>query len=82
MMRSRSGNLDRLRRLHLPVNGKARSIFEQHAAIARCIGQGDAAGAQGLVRTHLSGTLSALDALRERHPDMMLPDDYAPRAAA
>ena len=82
MMRSRSGNLDRLRRLHLPVNGKARSIFEQHAAIARCIGQGDAAGAQRLVRTHLSGTLSALDALRERHAGMLLPDDYAPRAAA
>jgi DNA-binding GntR family transcriptional regulator len=82
MMRSRSGNLDRLRRLHLPVNGKAKSIFEQHAAIARCIGKGDAAGAQRLVRTHLSGTLSALDALRTRHPGMMLPEDYAPRAAA
>jgi DNA-binding GntR family transcriptional regulator len=81
MMRSRSGNLDRLRRLHLPVNGKAQSIFEQHAAIARCIGQGDAAGAQRIVRAHLSGTLNALDSLRERYAGMMLPDDYAPRAA-
>jgi len=82
MMRSRSGNLDRLRRLHLPVNGKALSIFEQHAQIARCIGQGDAAGAQRIVRAHLSGTLNALDTLRGRFSDLMLPDDYAPRAAA
>ena len=77
MMRSCSGNLDRLRRLHLPVSRKADSILEQHARIARCIGAGDAPGAQQLVRVHLSGTLSALDAVRERYPDLILPPDYA-----
>lgn len=83
MMRSRSGNLDRLRRLHLPLNGKARSILEQHAAIAEAIGCGDAAQAQRMVRTHLSGTLSAIDALRLRYPDLLLPLDYqAPVMAA
>jgi len=75
-MRSHSGNLDRLRRLHLPVNGKADSILAQHAGIARCIGQGDGAGAQALVRTHLSGTLNALEALRRQFPGMILPPDY------
>jgi DNA-binding GntR family transcriptional regulator len=78
MMRRCSGNLDRLRRLHLPLNGKALSILQQHGQIARCIGQGDAAGAQRAVRQHLSGTLQALDVLRARFPDMMLPPDYAP----
>ncbi len=72
-LRDGSGNLDRLRRLHLPLNGKARSILEQHARIARAIGAGDAAQAQSWVRQHLSGTLSELDALRERYPDFVLP---------
>jgi DNA-binding GntR family transcriptional regulator len=75
-MRSHSGNLDRLRRLHLPLNGKANSILSQHAQIAHCIGRGDTAGAQEIVRTHLCGTLNALEALRTRFPDMILPPDY------
>jgi DNA-binding GntR family transcriptional regulator len=77
-MRTRSGNLDRLRRLYLPLNGKARSILQQHAQIARRIAQGDAAGAESVVRAHLSGTLHALNALRARFPDMMLPVNWAP----
>ncbi|MBB3219487.1 GntR family transcriptional regulator [Pseudoduganella umbonata] len=72
-LRDGSGNLDRLRRLHLPLNGKAQSILEQHAEIARAIGDGDPARAQSWVRAHLSGTLSELDALRERYPDFVLP---------
>jgi DNA-binding GntR family transcriptional regulator len=80
--RSCSGNLDRLRRLHLPLNRKAQSILQQHGRIARCIVQGDAAGAQKVVRDHLSGTLQALDVLRARFPDMMLPADFAPGQAA
>jgi DNA-binding GntR family transcriptional regulator len=77
-MRSRSGNLDRLRRLHLnlPLIDKAQSILAEHADIARCIGRGDAPKAQAIVRTHLSGTLAALEALRTRFPEMILPRDY------
>ena len=82
MMRSASGNLDRLRRMHLPLSRKAESILDQHTRIARCIGAGDAAGAQAIVREHLSGTLNALDALRERYPDLMLPTDLAPASLA
>jgi DNA-binding GntR family transcriptional regulator len=75
--RSRSGNLDRLRRLHLPMNGKAQSILEQHAQIAHAIERGDPAAAQQMVRVHLSGTLSAIDALRVSYPELLLPVDYA-----
>ena len=83
MMRSRSGNLDRLRRLHLPLNGKAQLILAEHAAIADAIACGDAAAAQQMVRVHLSGTLRAIDALRTRYPDLLLPLDYqAPVMAA
>ena len=75
-MRKNSGNLDRLRRLHLPLIGKAKSILAEHTRIARCIGRGDGAGAQAQVRTHLSGTLNALEALRKQFPGMILPSDY------
>jgi DNA-binding GntR family transcriptional regulator len=73
LIRSASGNLDRLRRLHVPMTGKARSIVEQHTGITSAIAEGDTVGAQGWVRKHLSGTLAELDILRERYPDYMLP---------
>ncbi|TWI69519.1 DNA-binding GntR family transcriptional regulator [Pseudoduganella lurida] len=72
-MREGSGNLDRLRRLHLPLNGKAKSILKEHGDIVVAIAKGDPALAQAAVRQHLSGTLSVLDALRERYPDFVLP---------
>jgi DNA-binding GntR family transcriptional regulator len=83
MIRGASGNLDRLRRLHVPLNGKAQAVLEEHAGIARAIGEGDAAAAQQWVRRHLSGTLAELDSLRERYPDYMLPiADFIDRVPA
>lgn len=73
MIRNGSGNLDRLRRLHVPLNGKAQTVLEEHAGIARAIGEGDPLAAQGWVRKHLSGTLAELDSLRARYPNYMLP---------
>jgi DNA-binding GntR family transcriptional regulator len=73
VVRNLSGNLDRLRRMHLPLNNKAQSIVSQHAEIARSIGLGDHERAQAAIRTHLSGTLSELDALRVKYPDYVLP---------
>ena len=73
LMRARSGNMDRLRRLHLPLNGKADSILDEHAGIADAIGRGDAAAAEAMVRRHLSGTLSELLALREQYPGYWIP---------
>lgn len=73
LMRHRSGNMDRLRRLHLPLNNKSESILKDHADIANAIGRGDAAAAEAALRRHLSGTLSELDALREQYPDYWTP---------
>lgn len=73
LMRDRSGNMDRLRRLHLPLNGKADKVLKDHADIADAIGQGDVAAAEQAVRRHLSGTLSELDALRAQYPDYWMP---------
>lgn len=73
LMRHRSGNMDRLRRLHLPLVGKADKILKDHADIADAIAQGNAGAAEQAVRRHLSGTLSELDALREQYPDYWTP---------
>jgi DNA-binding GntR family transcriptional regulator len=73
LVRRLSGNLDRLRRLHLPLNGKARHIVDDHVEIAAAIAAADSERARGAVRRHLSGTLSEIDALREKYPDFVLP---------
>lgn len=67
-----SGHVDRLRRLHLPTAGKTALILRDHRAIAEAIAAGDATGAQDALRTHLSGTLSAVEEIRRLHPDYVL----------
>jgi GntR family transcriptional regulator, rspAB operon transcriptional repressor len=72
-LRSKSGNLDRLRRLHVPLKDKGKAILAGHAAIAGAIAAGDGAMAQACVREHLSGTLAQLDALMARYPGFFVP---------
>jgi DNA-binding GntR family transcriptional regulator len=71
LVRSRSGHIDRLRRLHLPTPGKAQDIIRHHRLIARGIAAGDPDAAQAHVRKHLSGTLGYLAEIRARHPDFL-----------
>lgn len=73
LVRRLSGNLDRLRRLHLPLNSKAQRILDDHGAIAAAIAAGKSEQARDAVRLHLSGTLSQIDALRAQYPDFVLP---------
>lgn len=68
-VRRRSGHLDRLRRLHLPVEGKGEAILRDHTRIVDAIAKRDPDVAQQRVREHLSGTLLQADAIRARHPD-------------
>lgn len=67
-IRSRSGHLDRLRRLHLPTPGKAESVVEEHRGIVAAIAAGDPAAAQARMRQHLSGTVASVEALRDSYP--------------
>ena len=71
LVRSRSGHIDRLRRLHLPSPGKAQNIVRHHKLIARAIEAGDPDAAQQHLRKHLSGTLSELDNIRSHHPEYL-----------
>ncbi|HXI05448.1 MAG: GntR family transcriptional regulator [Bradyrhizobium sp.] len=71
LVRSRSGHIDRLRRLHLPSPGKAQDIVRHHKLITRAIAGGEPDEAQKHLRTHLSGTLSELAQIRGRHPEYL-----------
>lgn len=68
LIRQRGGHIDRLRRLHLPVEGKMLEIVEAHSGIAGAIAAGDVAGAQAAMREHLSRSLDFVETLRGRYP--------------
>jgi DNA-binding GntR family transcriptional regulator len=68
LVRSRSGHLDRLRRLHLPTPGKADAVLQEHATLAEAILAGDAAAAEARLRAHLSGTFAEVERLRADQP--------------
>jgi DNA-binding GntR family transcriptional regulator len=65
---SRSGHIDRLRRLHLPAGDKMARIVEDHRRILDAIAARDPEAAQAGLRRHLSGTLEYMDRIREAHP--------------
>jgi GntR family transcriptional regulator, rspAB operon transcriptional repressor len=69
LVRRHSGHLDRLRRLHLPVRGKAKQILDDHAAIVDAIAAGQPEQAQDHVRDHLSKSLAFSGEMRARFPD-------------
>jgi len=71
LVRSRSGHLDRLRRLHLPAQGKRERIVQDHQRIVRAIEEADADAAQQALRDHLSGTLEYVGQIQKDHPDLI-----------
>jgi len=74
-LRSLSGNLDRLRRLHVPLADKGKLVLADHSSIIGAIASGDPDMAQACVREHLSGTLMQLEMLMERYPDYFLAEE-------
>ena len=69
IVRRHSGQIDRLRRLHLPVEGKAQQIVDDHAAIVDAIAAGDPDAAHRNLRDHLSRSLAFSSEMRVRYPD-------------
>ncbi|SIQ76462.1 GntR family transcriptional regulator [Bosea sp. TND4EK4] len=68
LVRRQSGHIDRLRRLHLPKEGKMREILAAHTAIVDAIERGEPDKAQAALRDHLSRSLDFVPSLRESHP--------------
>jgi DNA-binding GntR family transcriptional regulator len=69
LVKQRSGNVDRLRNLHLPTSGKAAQILADHHHHAHfdALRAGDEVAAQAVIRRHLTGTLRAANEIREAH---------------
>jgi hypothetical protein len=63
-----SGHIDRLRRLHLPVEGKAGQIVREHMELIEAIAAGDPELAQRRLREHLASSLAFGAELRARFP--------------
>lgn len=68
LVRRHSGHIDRLRRLHLPVEGKAKQIVDDHTAIVDAIAAGKPDLAQHQLRDHLSRSLAFSSEMRTRFP--------------
>jgi DNA-binding GntR family transcriptional regulator len=70
LVESRSGQLDRIRRLHLQMREESKSaqVLADHGRIVAAIRASDVESARAAMRVHLSGTLSRLDVLREHFP--------------
>lgn len=72
LVRQRSGHLDRLRRLHLPVDGKLDRILRDHRRILDAMAQGRPDDAQEYLRAHLSGTLESAEPIRAQHAEFFI----------
>jgi DNA-binding GntR family transcriptional regulator len=66
LVRHRSGHIDRIRRLHLPIGGKANQIVRDHTAIVDAIEKNEPDLAQAELRGHLSRSLAFSAELRAR----------------
>ncbi len=71
MVRRISGHLDRLRRLHLPIDDKAIAIIRDHGELVDAIERRDAPEAAASLRRHLSGTLSQAEQIRCSYPSFV-----------
>lgn len=69
LVRRQSGHIDRIRRLHLPIGGKAAQIIRDHTEIVQSIADGKPARAEVALRRHLSQSLAFSKELRLRFPD-------------
>lgn len=69
LVRSRSGHMDRVRRLHLPSEGKIRSVLDGHRRIINAIEGGSPDHAYTVMREHLMGTISRVHSLSTEFPE-------------
>ncbi len=68
MVARHMGHLMRCQRLELPEGGKMQSIVAAHRAVVEAIAAGDCDAATGAMRSHLAGTITRLEHLRDAFP--------------
>lgn len=73
LVKRESGHIDRLRRLHLPHEGKMAEILAAHRAIVGAIREGRPTAAERAMRDHLSRSLDYVETLAVSHPGFFRP---------
>jgi DNA-binding GntR family transcriptional regulator len=68
MIRRQAGHIDRMRRMHLPVPGKAEQVIRDHARVIAAIEAADVVEAELAMRDHLSRSLASTDEMRAKWP--------------
>lgn len=68
LVRSRSGDLDRVRRLHLPFIGKPERIIDEHVQLLDALVERNPDKAQQYLRDHMSGTPAYIAKIQAEHP--------------
>lgn len=71
--------VDRYRRLTLPVPGRMRLVLDEHAAVVAAIEARDPAGAAAAMAAHLEGLRASIGDVRDLNPDYFV-DGSLPRA--
>jgi len=69
LLKSVKLQIDRARRLTLPVPGRMTTVTEEHAAIRDAIAAHDKARASAAMMHHLGAVIPDVEALRAHHPD-------------
>ena len=77
MVRRQSGNLDRLRNLHVPLPGKTKRVLRDHAALVDAIAAGDAEAAQAALREHLASQEGQTHRILLERPDFGRTEQFA-----
>lgn len=61
------GDLDRFRRLTLPILGRMTEVTQDHRNIVSSIEKKDVDAAMKILREHLENVLTVVDILKEQH---------------
>lgn len=69
VVKQAKAQIDRCRRLTLPVPGRMNQVIAEHRVILDAIRRGDIPAARGSMRTHLSAVLPDAELISREHPE-------------
>jgi DNA-binding GntR family transcriptional regulator len=72
LLRRKSGHIERLRRLSLPIESKAQNIIAAHKSFITALKNNDKQAAIVATRYHLQGTLQDAEALKLQYPHFFI----------
>jgi DNA-binding GntR family transcriptional regulator len=77
VIKREKAQIDRFRRLTLPMPRRPMRVVLEHTAIVEAIAKRDANGAEAAMKSHLESVLPVFDQLRAAHPEFFEPETNA-----